>query len=108
MKKLLLLLFVLGSMSFINNNNEYTQQAYLKKGYAVALSEEYFKEMKNAVSSEDIEYFKKLAKDLKIVVLPKDTKVSVIESSVWGDRVVARIYGKETKVWANYEALKRK
>ena len=103
MKKLLLI----SAISFlIFTSKSMSQEAYLKEGYAVALSEAYFKEMVNATSSGDEAYFKKLISDFKIVVLPKDTKVSVISSSAFKGTVVARIFGKETKVWTVYGALK--
>ncbi|MBO0593930.1 hypothetical protein I2486_21205 [Cellulophaga sp. E16_2] len=106
MKKITLILSVIICLSFTKNDTNVYNQAYLKKGYTVALSKTYFEEMINATSTGDKKYFAKLIEDSKIVTLPKDTKVSVVESSAWKGTVVARIYGKETKVWTIYEALK--
>lgn len=106
MRKITLILSVIICLSFTKNEAKIYKQAYLKKGYTVALSKAYYNEMINATSTGDKKYFAKLIKDYKIITLPKDTKVSVIESSALKGTVVARIYGKETKVWTVYEALK--
>ena len=106
MKQITLLFLIITCLSFTTNKDNAIKQAYLKKGYTVALSQSYFKEMMNSISTRDEAYFLQLIKDFKTVTLLKDTKVSVIESSFFKGTVVARIYGKSTKVWTVYKALK--
>ncbi len=103
MKKIILLFI---TVSVFSLKQVKAQNAFLKKGCTVALSEEYFKEMVSATSTDDRAYFSKLIKEHKIVILPKDTKVSVISSSALKGIVVARILGTDVKVWTTYEALK--
>ncbi len=103
MKKIFLLFITVSVFSF---KQVKAQNAYLKKGYTVALSQKYFDEMISATSIGDKVYFSKLIKEYKIITLPKDIKVSVIASSALKGTVVVRIYGKDDKFWTVYEALK--
>ncbi|MFV0565630.1 MAG: hypothetical protein ACK5NB_07345 [Flavobacteriaceae bacterium] len=104
MRKAVLLLTIVLSTTFMSFKTE-AKKPFLKKGYTVAFSETYFKEMISATSTNDKTYFKKLITDKKIMVLPSDIPVDVISSSAIKGTVVARIKGKENKLWTIYEAL---
>ncbi len=104
MRKMIFIMIISVSFGFSTYDMD-LENTYLKKGYTVALSKKYFDEMIDATSTGDRGYFAQLIKDYKIVTLPKDTRVSILESSILKGTVVARIYGKETKVWTVREAL---
>ena len=90
-------------LSFTSNQQLYT----VKKGYAVAFSKASFDKMINATSTGDRAYFDQLIDDVEIMVLPGDISAYLDEShSLKGYRVM-RVKGKDIRIWAINEAIKR-
>lgn len=103
MKNVILLLSLILFTSSFTVQQEYV----IKKGYTVAFSKSSYDKMMDAVANEDNQYFQTLIKNKKIMTLPNDVPVYLVENHVFSGYSEVRLKGKDVNLWTVNDALKK-